>query len=833
MGVCGFFGFADRLFGSGYFLVGGLGDLRGEVAELCRGVLLVQSLGVARGAFQIGRGLAGIVFHRSLIERGRSQPGIFGRALGQLCERLVAFLRVFRVGGCGRLRFFDGLLGHFFGGGVFRLGSAFELILGGGKGVLVDLVQLFPHLGIFGEFRLQFREQILGGLFREFGGEFGLRELLVDLVLQPQLGLGLAQLRARLLHLPSRVERLEMPGDAVQRVHEFLLLHERAVEIAAQLRGVAADRGLAERLLGGGRRIFEQRQRIVGVAHAGALIFPQDILHIGVSADEVLERFEAAIDVLLPRELRERAGLDFIGLRGRGFLCELARVLFQRGFFPGQSEREFAHGRREFREVFPRGFHGAAQVAERQPHPGRQLLHGLARAAGHVAELAPLAHFHRGRGEGLARGNPAEQRRRGLRRLAGDGIFQPELPELIGRHLQAGGEPRPIARGRGPHVRHLQFPALRRGQRAEAVRQLLEVVPAFQKAQALAEHVKTRGGFFRAVAAREREHRGQRDGGPAEIADEGVVRRGARLFEVGVRFAKIARTGPTRFEQSAAVVRGQPRLLRDDGGLRAQPVHGLGGRPQLGEREAVHTGHGIRGTFHRAGEPTAPGARRLAGQRGETPARVHGILQDDAEELVEVAERLEQLRAWRFAGQGRGGRVAGPNEKFPLQRDLRVGRDRAGVLDQRFERGVERGGDAEQRVQAHGHALPVGGRLAFQREIADAPMLGGKHEAQLRGAVDLLGGEIKPRGELRHLGERPRAGRAEVQRAHEIARGGRRGVGGEHLETPAHRQRGVDVRATEQPAELDEVGAFMIGRCFAQRAIEREPRGGKLRLEIR
>ena len=695
-----------------------------------------------------------------------------------------------------------------------------------------DLLQLLLRFRIFRQLRDQLIEQSLRVLRRHLGQHRGLGEILVELRLDPQILLRLAQRGARFLRIFPLLQRRVVPADLAQRLHDFLLLLDRAIEVRLLLRHVGTLRDLPQRLLGGGRRLFQHRQRVVRVAHAVALIFFQNVLHVRVGADQVFERLDLAVDLLLPRELRRDGGLGFLSLRGRRLAGGLIGIRLERGLLLGQREREFANARRELEHVFPRGLQRAAQQRQRRPQLAADLLQFDPCDERRVSEFPPLAHLESHRAERRAGRKLPEQRRRLIERLARVRVLHLQPLKPRGSHQQARGKPRPIARHGRPAVRHLHLPAIQRDQCGDAVRHLLQIVTGFQNPHALRQHIEPRVSLFQAVPRRQRQHRERGHRGPAEIAHKGIVRHGAHFLEVGVGFESVRRRVPASVDQTLPLRGRELHPVRQHRLFATQLFHAGPGGLRLLREILVHAA----GKSDRRVGPIdrhhPAGGRRLRRKLREQHLGIDGIRHGLAEVPRETLEQSPHLLVRRF--------IQRLLDLFTHRAEVRAAEQPLGLRGNWPAAGLERLQHAvhvfahpEDRVETRGDPAPILGRLADRRQLAEPALLTGNEQPEFHHHVDLLGGEIEAVGLVREIGHRLGLRSQRLDLAGQIARDRRGGLGRDEREQLPS---GLDLAAVdpaEQPAQQHKIGALVIRRRVAERHVERRPSLRELRLAVR
>ena len=628
-----------------------------------------------------------------------------------------------------------------------------------------------------------------------------------------------------------------LPGDFQKRVHHLLLRTHGAVEAGLLLRGPGAGQDIAQGLLGLRRRVLDERQQHIGIAHPLALIRLQNVLLIRVGADEVLERLDPPIDLLLPGELRQRLRPVFLGL-GRGGGAGLPHGNFpQLRLLPGQREGEVADFRRHLAQGLARALHRLAQKRERRPDLAGHALHLVPHAPDRTVGFFASAHFRARGAKGFADERFREQGVRQVHGLEGRGGLEFHRLEFHRDHAQAGRDPRPVARGRGAGMRQTQLPALDRAERGQAVHDFLEVVPALQNPQALGYFLKAGGRFFRPLGGGGRAQRFQRGGGAAEIADEGGVRHRAGFFEVAQRFESLALRHPARVEQRGALRLAELGEPGDGGLLFDQPVHrGPGGIDFI---HHVHPGdfdflgHVLQ-FLHFLGHGHHPGmdVDIFFEERGSNLKHAPQPVGHRAGLLPEAVFDHILVDAFREIAL----------QKIPLAREVlhqephllaKVGVG-VGVLQDGRAHFLEIPAHAQQGIQARFHFRPLPGRRAGRRQRGDARALGGEHEAEFQSDIPLLAADDDIACFLGDSRERPHAGRGPGEFAHEFGREiGRGGVGVDDLPELPRVLRVVIVQAADDLPEQREIGTLVVRRGIAQRRPERGPGGGKFRVVAR
>ena len=130
-----------------------------------------------------------------------------------------------------------------------------------------------------------------------------------------------------------------MLGNLLESILKFLLLLGRTLKVGLFL-CIGILRRILKRLLGLWRRVFEHRERIISVAHRFTLFFFQNVLLVGLRTDQIFQRLDLRIELLLLGELR-CGGIGLLRLRLRfGFFLNLFLLL-------RESCGEFRDGRRE------------------------------------------------------------------------------------------------------------------------------------------------------------------------------------------------------------------------------------------------------------------------------------------------------------------------------------------------------------------------------------------------------------------------------------------------------------------------------------------------------
>ena len=367
---------------------------------------------------------------------------------------------------------------------------------------------------MIGQFFLEFLELFLGAFFRHLDELVHLVVAFVEFFFNIELLLLLAQFPGGFLGLFALLDGGVVAGDQVEGIDGFLFLHAGALEVGFLQHGLQVLGGELERLRGHRRRVLKGGQHYVGIAHPVAVVLLEDVLFVGVGADQVFERFDPEVDLLLADELR--LGLGFVRLlRGLGG-GEHLRVghYLEGGLLLGEGKGELADFRGEFGEVQAGVGDGFLEVGKRFPQLAGHQFHIAAHALGLAGQGFAGDHFLHHRAERRGAWHDTDERGGQLDGIPRHRILELQAVELGGqrdrdcaharRGSTAGGDPRPIARRRGARAGGSNVPALGRGQRGQAVHQFLQVVGAFQQPQRLVELVEAFGGFFRAVARRQR-----------------------------------------------------------------------------------------------------------------------------------------------------------------------------------------------------------------------------------------------------------------------------------------------------------------------------------------
>ena len=318
--LCGLRGLIGNSLGGlrGFFGVGGVGELLGGFCGFACFLRCILS------------GLSGLVGER-LCPVVLGSVGLLLGVLGCLMSGfggLLCFLRCF-CGGLGGalwrgLRVF-GLRGELIGDGGFLLSGLVELLLGVGQRILRDVAQLFLHLGVLRQLGFEFLQELLGVLLRHLGEHLSVGELLVELCLNPQFFLRLAQFGACLREVFAFLHRVVVFGNLLESILKFLLLLGRTLKVGLLL-CIGILRGILKRLLRLWRRIFEHRQRIICIPHRFTLLLFQYVLLVRFCTDQVLQRLNLRIELLLLSELRRESRCEFRDAR-RELLHPLPRFI--------------------------------------------------------------------------------------------------------------------------------------------------------------------------------------------------------------------------------------------------------------------------------------------------------------------------------------------------------------------------------------------------------------------------------------------------------------------------------------------------------------------------
>ena len=219
-----------------------------------------------------------------------------------------------------------------------------------------------------------------------------MRLLRVKLLLDAEFLLRLAHCRACVVGELALLHFFKMFRDLLQRIGELLLLLDCANDVGLLLlrRGC---RCILQRLLRAQRRILQHCERVVGIAHFLALILLQNVLLVRLGADEILQRLDLLVELLLLRDLLLRLILRVLGiflLRSPGALLGL---LLHLGLLLRERRGELAHGRRKYRQPLARIGHRLAEKIERKLRLPGELLGVLPRGHRKVFKIRAPAHL--------------------------------------------------------------------------------------------------------------------------------------------------------------------------------------------------------------------------------------------------------------------------------------------------------------------------------------------------------------------------------------------------------------------------------------------------------
>ena len=372
-----------------------------RIHSLCRVVRLrhfLRSLGgllrILYGLVRLGPGFRGLLFGLGILRGFRLLLRVL-RGLLRRFRRLLGLLRGLRRALLGflhpallqlRLRF--ELLRHI----VLATACIGELLLGIGERILGNRAQLLLHRGILRQLRLELLEQLLRILLRHLREHLRVRLLLVELLLDAQFLLHLAQRRARIIQRLPLLHLFKMIRDLLQRIGELLLLLRRAFEVCLLLLRRGGCR-ILQGLLRLRRRVLQHRERIIRVAHLLALILLQNVLLVRIRAHEILQRLDLRIELLLLRDLLFRLRLRIGGILRLLILRALLRLLLHLRLLLRERRGELAHRRRKLRQLCARIRHRLAQKIQRELHLPREFLRVLPRGRLRKIKIPALAHL--------------------------------------------------------------------------------------------------------------------------------------------------------------------------------------------------------------------------------------------------------------------------------------------------------------------------------------------------------------------------------------------------------------------------------------------------------
>ena len=587
------------------------------------------------------------------------------------------------------------------------------------KLVLCNRAQLLLHRGILRQLRLEFLEELRRILLRHLREHLRVRLLLIEFLLDAEFLLLFAQRRARLIRRFPLLHFFKMVRDLVQRIGEFLLLFRSAFEVGLLLRR-RARRSVLQCLLGLRRRILQHRERIVRIAHLLALILFQNILLVRVRANEVFQRLDFLVELLLLRDLICRLRLRIVGIllliiRGAffGFLFNLRLLLRERG-------GELAHGRRKLCQFLARLRHRLAEKIQRQLHlPGEQL--GMLPHTHRLAiEIPPPAHlpFHRMPRLDLLRLPENLLRACECLRQILSRTRRLRVRKLVGNHPHPCLQPPPVARRIRPRGKIAHLPALTRCELRKTVHRLLQIVPAFQHAEHRVEFAQLLAHLRRLGASRDRTQRFERRHCLPHIGHKLVVRMMADFLKVTGSFEKLARKFPSPVSESRLHVRGKARLLPNHLQRLRKLHHNSADRPCL--------------------------LRRLAHQRdgaqSELPAPVMESTRRSFDPAIEFTEPLQHPSIWAIIRRQRFCQSFAVPLKLRCERCRVLLRVAAGAGGHRRENFLDhlclRNGDPEPARHWHPFCSVV---ARSRRHIHQSLLLTDKNDPVLREDRRLLG----------------------------------------------------------------------------------------------
>ena len=650
---------------------------------------------------------------------------------------------------------FGGLGGDLFGDIVLGFDGGIEGVFGGGEGGLGDGVEFALHFGAIGEFAFEFFEEIGGIFFHESGDFFGLLELLIEFGFDAEFFFIVAEAEVDLFAL---IESLVLGGDFGEGLDDILFFEGGVIEVGFLFGGGAGLEGGAEGEFGVGWGIFDEGEEDIGIAHAIALIFFEDILFVGVGADEIFEGFDAGVDLLLLGELGQSFRAILLGFGGGSGGGLFERDFAKGGFFFGEGEGEFANFGGEFADAFAGNLHGFAEEGEGRFDLTGDAIDLEANAIGGAIEFFAGEHFGGGGGEGFGGEGFGEESGGEGDGFEGVGIFEGEGFEFGGDHLDAGGDPGPIARRDRAGLWGAEFPAFDGAEGGEAIDEFLEVMAALEDAEALADLVEVGGGFCGAIGGGELADGFEGGGGAAEIADEGVIGDGARFFEIASGFDGLASGGPAGGEEGGAIVFGELIAFGEGGGFEEELIDGEPSGIDLVVEGSVDEVEGIGGAFGGSGDGGG------AGFGGD------GLVGEERFGFKEEAQAIRHGLGVGFDGGDEGFFVgAGGESGFDvLTIDDDAVLDGAGlftdgdaegaVIVEGFEKVLDIFADADHGLEADLEFGPIFGGSAGEGAIEDALAFGGEDEGEFGDDVDFLGGEGEVGGFFGEFGEGGEAG---------------------------------------------------------------------------
>ena len=391
-----------------------------------------------------------------------------------------------------------------------------------------------------------------------------MRLLCVELLLDAKFLLRLAHRRACVVGELALLHFFKVLRDLLQRVRELLLLLDGTVKVGRLLLR-CGYRCILQRLLRARRRILQHCERVVSIAHFLALILLQNVLLVRLRANEILQRLDLLVEMLLLRDLLLGLFLRVLGIFFLRSLGALLGLLLHLGLLLRERHGELAHGRRKFRQPHACVGHRLAEKIERQLRLPGELLGVLPRGHRKVFKIHAPAHLplHRAPAFELLRLQQnllrirehlrqfhVRLRRLRSRKFAGD-LPHPRL------------QPAPVARRVRARREIAQLPPLARCELRETLHRLLQIVPALQHAEDRVHFVQLRAYLRGVRAGRDSVQRLDRRDRLPHVGHKLIVRTMADFLEVAVRLEKFRAHFPPRISEQHADLRGERLLLRD------------------------------------------------------------------------------------------------------------------------------------------------------------------------------------------------------------------------------------------------------------------------------
>ena len=274
---------------------------------------------------------------------------------------------------------------------VFALRRHLQIVPRDHEFPVCDPGQFTLHFGVGLQLLLQLGQHFLRGLLLHLSELFGLAIFFVEAALDPEFLLGGAKILAAVFDLGGHAlfDRAVVFGQLLQAGGEFLLVFGRSGHGLSTRGRFGNLGGLAQGVLGLGRGIVEEGDRIVGIPRAGATVLAGHVLHVGLAAEGVLDVIHLVADVLLTREERRRF-LRFGSCSGFGKRC-----LFRAGVLL-QSFRRARDALHHLAELGRKTFDGFAGLGSERLGFAVDILEGAAQPVEIIGQGARIAFVGRG-----------------------------------------------------------------------------------------------------------------------------------------------------------------------------------------------------------------------------------------------------------------------------------------------------------------------------------------------------------------------------------------------------------------------------------------------------